>query len=56
MVRATKDRYGKVYFKLPNGQCVKVKTFHKLYPQMVGLRTAEVIENLKRYPIVEVKI
>jgi len=44
---ATKDNYGKVYIRLDNGEIITLKTFHKRFPEWVGLKTAEVMEALK---------
>lgn len=44
---AVKDNYGKVYVRLDNGQIVTLATFHKKFPEWVGLKTAQIMEALK---------
>ncbi len=47
ILTATKDNHGKIYVRLDNGQIVTLKTFHKMFPEWIGRKTAELQEMLK---------
>jgi hypothetical protein len=50
-------RSGKPYFVIHGGKTsISVKTAHKLFPELVGIRTAQALELLKTQPVVAVEV